>query len=359
MRKKENPEKQKDSPVSNKQRLFMVMFVLLAALSIFAVAAQSREFSLADFGEYIQNASVPWLIVAGICMLGFIFFEAFALMVLCRARNRKPTLWQGFIYSASDVYFSAITPSATGGQPASAYFMMKDGFNSMLSTAILIANLCMYTLAIVIVGGICLIFRFDIFLQYSLLSQILIIGGFLIQVALLLFFIMVLKKEQLLHKICTAVLRFLCKLRLVKNRERKQRRLDGYMERYRRNTRLITEHPKAMALCLLFNFLQRGSQIAVTMFVYIATTGKGIAESLDLLFWQSYVVLGANVIPVPGAVGVSDYMMLDGFGKIMSESQAVNLELLSRSLSFYSCVIICGISIVIQYCVLKKRGKRE
>ncbi len=357
IRDQKNTETVQDgAPLADKKQwLFMLLFVVIAAFSVWAV--MSQEFSLSDFTAYVQHASVPWLIVALLSMLGFILFEAFALLVLCRALGYRQSLWRGYIYSASDIYFSAITPSATGGQPASAYFMIKDGMNGMMVTAILIANLCMYTLAIIVIGIVCFALRFDIFLQYSMPSKILIIFGFLAQIGLLIFFFMVLKHERLLHRICSAVLRFLCKLRILKKQEEKQEKLDAYMEKYRRHSKLITEHPKAMFGCFVFNLLQRVSQIAVTMFVYAATTGKGFLEAIELWFWQGYVVLGTNCVPIPGAMGVSDYMMLDGFQNIMEKSQAVNLELLSRSFSFYSCVIICGISVLIQYFAVKKRGK--
>ena len=351
---------QTPSPLTDKKQwLFMLLFVVIAAVSVWAVLAQSQEFSLSDFVAYVRHASVPWLVAALLGMLGFIFFEAFALMALCRGLGFRSSLWSSYIYSASDIYFSAITPSATGGQPASAYFMIKDGIHGMVSTAILIANLCMYTLSIIVIGFICFFFRFDIFLQYSLPSQILIIVGFLIQVGLLVFFFLVLKHERLLHRMCNGMLRLLCKLHILKKQEEKQAALDAYMEKYRQHTKLITGHPKAMLLCFLFNFLQRISQIAVTMFVYAATTGKGFLESLELWFWQGYVVLGSNCVPIPGAMGVSDYLMLDGFRNLMDKSQAVSLELLSRSFSFYSCIILCGISVVIQYCLIKKKGKKK
>lgn len=335
----------------------MALFAVIAVVSVWAVVTQSREFSLSDFSAYVRHASIPWLVVALVSMLGFILFEAFALLVLCRALGYRQSLWRGYIYSASDIYFSAITPSATGGQPASAYFMIKDGMNGMMATAILIANLCMYTSAIIVIGFLCFFLRFDIFLQYSLPSQILIVVGFLAQIGLLIFFFMVLKHERLLQRMCNAVLRFLCKVRILKKYEEKQAKLDAYMDKYRQHSKLITDHPKAMFFCFLFNLLQRMSQIAVTMFVYAATTGKGFLEAIELWFWQGYVVLGTNCVPIPGALGISDYMMLDGFQNIMEKSQAVNLELLSRAFSFYSCVIICGISVLIQYCVVKKRGK--
>jgi len=349
---------QAQSPITDrKQWLFIPLFIAIALVSVLAVVMQSRDFSIADFAAYIKSASLPWLLAALLSMLGFIFLEACALLVLCRAFGYKPSLKQGYIYSASDIYFSAITPSATGGQPASAYFMIKDGMNGMMTTALLLANVCMYTLSIIVIGFICLILRFDIFIKYSLLSKVLIISGFVMQLCLLIFFYMVLKKDKLLHRICTTFLRLLRKLHLIKNFDKKQLKLDAYMEKYRKHSKLITGHKKALFLCFLFNLLQRASQIAVTMFVYAATSGQGIIKSFELWFWQGFVTLGANSVPIPGAMGVSDYLMLDGFKNIMEESQAVNLELLSRSFSFYSCVIICGISVLLWYCIIKRRER--
>ncbi len=355
---KENNKASESSLVSRKQVLFMLLFVLIAAMSVWAVVSQSQNFSLADFGVYIQSASLPWLIAAVAGMLGFILFEGFALQILCRAFGYRSNLRQGFIYSASDIYFSAITPSASGGQPASAYFMMKDGIDGMMTTVILVANLIMYTAAIIVIGILCFVVRFDLFLKYSLPSQILIIVGCVLQIGLLIFFYLLLRKDRLLQKLCNGVLSLLCRLHILRNREKLQAKLDAYMEQYRQYSKLISGHRKTLFLCFLFNFLQRASQIAVTMFVYAATSGKGFLESIELWFWQGYVVLGSNCMPIPGAIGVSDYLMLDGFQNIMTESEAVNLELLSRSFSFYSCVIICGIAVVAQYCINKRRTKR-
>ena len=337
----------------------MLLFSAIAVFSIWAVVSQSREFSMGDFLVYIREASIPWLLVAFLSMFGFVLFEALALGVLSNARGEKRTLWQNLTYSASDIYFSAITPSATGGQPASAYFMMKDGIGGMQATAILVANLCMYTLSIVVISFISLVFRFDIFLQFSTVSQILVIVGVILQLGLLVFFFLVLRHEKLLHRMCSGVLRFLCKIRLLKFLDEKERQLDAYMDNYRTQAKMITEHPKAMMRCFLLNFIQRSSQIAVTMFVYMATAGKSFWEMLELWFRQSYVVMGSNCIPVPGAMGVSDFMMLDSFRHIMTESQAVNLELLSRSVSFYSCVFICGAITLIQFYRIKRKGEQR
>lgn len=347
------------SPLNNrKQWLFIGLFIVIAVVTVSSVVLQSQDFSVSSFVKYIKEANIGWLLTAFSSMLGFIIFEALALLSLCRALGYRQGLWKGYSYSASDIYFSAITPSATGGQPASAYFMMKNGIEGMKATAILIANVAMYTLAIIVIGILCLIFRFDLFMEFSVPSKILIIVGFLIHAGLLIFFYMLLKCEKLLHRICSFFISLLCKIRIFRNKEEKITKLNVYMKNYRKHCDLIVGHRKSMFLCFVFNFLQRASQLAITMFIYIASTGANLLDSLCYWFMQGYVTLGANIIPIPGAMGVSDAMMLDGFSSLgLSSEAATNLELLSRSFSFYVCVIICGISTLVQYCIIKKRRK--
>lgn len=341
-----------------KQWLWSILFVVIALISILAVVLQSKDFSLSQFIKFIKSASPPWLLAAFASMLCFILFEGLALLCICKAFGYKRKLHSGYIYSASDIYFSAITPSATGGQPASAYFMVKEGIPGMVVTVALLLNLVMYTLSIIAIALICFIFHFDVFMQFETLSKILIILGSVMQIGMAAFFILLLTKDLLLHRICRATLTLLCKLRILRRGPEKQIKLDAAMENYRKHIHLLRGSGKGgmMFKVFLFNFLQRASQIAVTAFTYLATGGDP-ANAFSLWTLQGYVVLGSNSIPIPGAMGISDYIMLDGFRSIMSESAAVNLEILSRSFSFYICILICGISTLIYYQVLKKRRK--
>ena len=53
-------------------------------------------------------------------------------------------------------------------------------------------------------------------------------------------------------------------------------------------------------------------------------------------------------------MGFTDLMMYDGFCAIMPEAEAAGLEMLSRFVSFYSCVILCFIVVIIKSFVRKK-----
>lgn len=345
------------APTGKKSWLLTLVFLAIAGLTFWAVTSQIRGFSFSDFAGYIRNADPVWLIAAVLCMLAFILFEGIALLDIVRCFGYRKTPGHGFFWSAGDIYFSAITPSATGGQPASAYFMVKDGIPGMVTAVALVVNLVMYTLAILAIALICLCVRPKLFLQFGTFSGILIIVGIVVQIFLAAFFVMLLKRERTLHRICDAGLRFLAKLHLLRKPEEKREKLRIYMEDYARYAQMIKGRGKMLLRAFLLNFCQRSAQIAVTSFVFLATGGDP-AQAFDIWVLQGFVVLGSNCVPIPGAMGVSDYLMLDCYGSVLSAAEAGNLELLSRSVSFYSCILICGVAVLLKFMMLKKRRDR-
>jgi len=352
-----NPNKSDSFSVKNRI-IWTFVFIAIAVLSIWAVISQTGNFSFKSFWLFVQSSNPFWLAAAFISMLGFIFFEAFALIYICRAFGYKKGLKGGFVYSAADIYVSAITPSATGGQPASAYFMMKDGIPGTFVTAALICNLVMYTASLVTLGLLAVVCGFNTFFGFGVISKLLIISGIVVQIFLLFFFIMILLKKGLLEKLCSSVIKFLAKLRIIRKVDKKLEKLNKKMNAYSKHTTLLSGKTKLLLMVFVFNLLQRTCQILVTPLTYLASGGE-LSKAVDVFITQIYVALGANCIPVPGAMGITDYLMLDGF-EMMGISNYEFLELFSRFLSFYMCIIICGITVLFS-CISysDKRKKRK
>ena len=134
---------------------------------------------------------------------------------------------------------------------------------------------------------------------------------------------------------------------ILKNADRLEARFHSAMDRYGAYTALLRDKKKYLWRAFWINLAHRASQIAVTALCYLSMGGE-VRRVVELFTIQSSVVLGSNSIPIPGAMGVTDYLMLDAFGSIMDEARAANLELLSRSVSFYSLIIICGVIVLIR-----------
>lgn len=337
-----------------KKVLWSLVLLVLIGLTIYAIIGSNESFTFEGFVTYVKSASLGWIIAAIICMCGFFVFEALALQVLCDALGYKRPLRKCLVYSSSDIYFSAITPSATGGQPASAYFMMKDKIPGAVTTIILLVNLTLYTVSIIIIGVTCFIMRPTMIAHFSVISKIMIGVGILVQFVLLTVFLLLVYREKIITKCANFFLKIFKKMHLVKNIEKKQEKLGKVEKQYKECARAIGSHKKHIFGALICNLLQRLSLIMVSVCVFI---GIGGTKIIDAFVAQGFVVLGSNSVPIPGAVGAADYLFIDGFGHLVSDS--VSIELLSRGISFYCCIIVCGIITLIAYLMRGLKGMRR
>ncbi len=349
MRRRERRQRAQDSGLNaRRELLWSLLFLLIAAASVWMVAARTKEFTISGFGKFLHSASIPWLALAFACMLISVWSEGGAILQICRGFGHPRRSVDGFAYASADVYFSAITPSATGGQPASAFFMMRDGIPGPVSTVALLVNLIMYTLSIVVVGLLCFVLRPGVYRMFSPFARAMILAGCAIQCALVLLLMLLLKKHALLYRACDGVLRLLARLRLLRRLEGKRERLRTAIEDYRRNVELAVGQRSMLRRAFALNLLQRVLLIAVTMCAFRAS-GGATAQMLDAWTVQGFSVLGCSFVPIPGAMGVADLMLMDGLGQMMARECAANLELLSRSISFYSCILICGVVVLAKY----------
>ena len=340
-----------------KKVLWAIFTLCLSILTIFGLFHNSG-LSLSELWTNIKNSSPIWLLPAVLCMIGFIFFEGRSLVLILRTLGYPAKKRRGFLYASADIYFSSITPSATGGQPASAYFMYRDGVSAIEVTFSLILNLTMYTLALVTLGLFTLIFFPGIFLEFNTASKVMILIGIFVMILLAVFFIILLKKQSLVFKLGNIVISILHKLHIKNLAERFKTKLDTAIENYNECVVTLAGKKKLLVKTYLLNLLQRASQILVTMFCYFAMHGN-LTDGLRVFAIQTYIVLGSNFIPVPGAVGISEFMMFFGYMMLMNEEAACSLAILSRGISFYTCGIISIFTVILGYLMIFYKHRKE
>lgn len=315
------------------------VFIVLAVATIWVITENTKDFSWKKLLSYLKSANPFWMIGAFCCMLGFVVFEGVALRRLEIFFGHRRSLLQNTVYSAGDVYFSAITPSATGGQPASAMLMIRDGIPGATTAMILLVNVMIYTVSLVLIGLFCLIFFPSIFLAFSIPSRVLILVGLSLQFIFVGVLMLLIVKEKIVIGIADWCMRLLQKLHLMRNIETHRENLARTAAEYRACADALKGHTGVVVRVLLCNLGQRLCNICVTVCVCFAV-GVDLSSFVRLFVTQCYVVLGSNSVPIPGAVGVADGLFLDGFSSVLEDTACI--ELLSRGISFYLCLILCA-----------------
>lgn len=342
--------------MDKKKNLFWTLAtVIIAVVSIWSVISQAHHFSLENFWDFITNSDPVWMCLAVFWMFFYIYMEGHALFIVLKAFGYRRSIIQCTTYSAADIYFSAITPSASGGQPASAFFMMLDGMPAAVVTIALFVNLAMYTISIILVGALALIIRPAIFINFNGFSKFIIIIGYIILTCLAVGFILLIKYEQILKKICIGAIHLLNKLHFLRRVEFWENKLEEIITDYRKCANMLEGQKKRVLAAFCCNFLQRFVQICIPATV-VLSMGRSFDNAVSVWVTQAFVTIGSNCVPIPGGQGISDYLLLDGLGVMMGNDVAINLDLLSRSISFYGCMLISIIIVGIAYAYHIKNG---
>ena len=310
---------------SVKKVIWSFVSLALAVLTVKAVLDQNKRITLGQLLDSVGDFNKFWFVISALCALMYVWFEAIAIRTILKDAGYPRKRGQALIYSTADVYFSAITPSATGGQPASALFMIKDGVPAGVTTAALVLNLIMYNAALGALGIIALI----------------ISPG-------------VIRKGDKVFGLAFRLLDFLKKKGMIKSGERTRNRLIKASGDYSACSEMISGRSGLLVKTFIWNLLQRASQISVPMFLYISAGGDRRKAAM-VFSKQCLINIGYNYIPIPGAMGVADFLMLDGFKEVMGSDMAYRIELLSRGITFYLCVTLCGIITLIAHMIGRKK----
>ena len=332
----------------SKKLIWSIISFLLAILTIRVVLRQSRDISISDLVSAIGSSNKLFFILGVIAAALYVWFEGVAICSILKKSGYIRSPVKGLLYSTSDIYFSAITPSATGGQPASAFFMIRDGIPTGITTATLVLNLMMYTISIIVLGVIAIIISPMAFMEFSRLSKILITVGFATLSILALIFFVLLKNEEYIFKPLLKIFSFLCKKKVIKEKERKLSKIEKIKNDYKMCSDMISDNKNVLIRAFLWNFFQRASQLFVPMLIF-ASLGGDKLKMAEVFSKQCLVTIGYNYIPIPGGMGISDYLMIDGFSRLMGEQMAYAVEMISRGITFYICVSISGIITLIGY----------
>ena len=341
----------------NKKLIWSLLSLLLAILTITTVLSQLGEMPLQQLAESVRDADKRYLAAAAVCGALFLLLEGAAICCILRGAGYDRNVGGGLLYSASDIYFSAVTPSATGGQPASALFMVRDGIPAGVVTATLLINLILYTLSILLLGLGAAATSFRLLYGFRLISKVLIGAGFAILTGLMAMFFALLGKGEAVFGALGSLARLLHRWKLLHRLDYWLGRLDHARQDYDECAELIRGKTSMLIRAFILNFFQRASQIAVPMFTYLALGGRG-SQAAKVFASQCFINIGYNCVPVPGAMGVADFLMVDGFSDLMEFEDAIHLEVLSRSISFYICVAVSGVIVLIGSLIQRHRKRR-
>lgn len=342
--------------MTSKKRLTLQIFVLavLVGATFFCIFRQS------DVGEIfgiIRGARTWPLVLAAVSMAFFIFCDGFCVQILFKAMGTRTNIFRCAKYAYIEFFFSAITPSNSGGQPVAALAMREDGYRVTDITAVMLAVTALYKFSL-----LGLFFGFYA-ANYSFLhAQVLGMQGLLYlgiasHVLLIGLICVALYSKKLVWSLCAGILKLLCKLRIVKNPEKGMQKLAEQLENYHKCAEFMKNNLWAVVKCFAVATAQRVSLLLVPYLVYLSLGLSGV-RVWQMMGLQLLLSVSVEILPLPGGMGVSESVFLVLYEAIFGKKFLYSAVLMCRGISFYLMVPLSGLVVLgVYWAGLRKRRK--
>ena len=339
--------------MENKKKMaFNVVFLILVFAGTIYGVFHGED--LGEIARILKTVNLLWLIPGFICVIVFIWGESIIIYYMMRTLGIKRKKWTCFLFSSIGFFYSCITPSASGGQPAQIYYMRQKDIPVPVSTLVLMVITITYKAVLVLMGLGLMAFGqgfLHTYLQQILPVFYLGIGLNVICVAIL---VVLVFHNSLARSIMRGGLALLERLHLLRCKESRHEKLEAGMEKYRETAAYFKTHKLVVLNVLGITFAQRISLFLSTYFVYRAFGLQGVS-AMTILLLQAAISISVDMLPLPGGMGISEKLFLTIFVPVFTGHLLLPGMILSRGLSYYTELLLSALLTLYAHFALKKR----
>ena len=339
--------------MENKRKMvFNVVFLLLVfAGTIYGI------FHGEDLGEIVRvlkTVNITWLIPGVICVVIFIWGESIIIFYMMHTLGIHLKKWTCFLFSSVGFFFSCITPSASGGQPAQIYYMKKEKIPIPVSTLVLMIVTITYKMVLVVIGLGLMIFGRNFIREHLYnIRHIFYLGTglnvFCVTAMLILVFHPILARAILVKG-----MELLEKLHFMRHKESRLKKLNASMDQYHATAVYLKDHMKVLINVFAITVFQRFALFSATWFVYKAFGLSGTSAGVIILL-QSVISVSVDMLPLPGGMGISEKLFLMIFAPVFGSQLLLPGMILSRGLGYYTELFISAmLTIVANFTIGRK-----
>ena len=313
----------------------ILIFIILTIITYFIIFSKK---DMKNIFVAIQDVNILYILLGIICMFMYFLMEAINIKSILKNFKYNINIFKALKFTLIGFFFSSITPSSTGGQPAEIYYMSKEKISASASALALLIEVSSFLFCTISMSTIAFIINPTIIPDH--LVYLFILGTLVSLIVISIYFICK-KKKKITHKLVNSLIKLL-KIFKAKNIENIQIKIERELTKYHDSADYIKKHKKEF----LFSFIRVFIQVIFFYLVpYCIYKSFGYTQINVLKFISMQAVLYTTVsfIPLPGSVGINESVFLHIYSVAYPKELIGTSLLLTRGINFYFFVIISAI----------------
>lgn len=340
---------------SKKSYVIGAAFLLLLMAGTFYFILKDCDFAVLI--QAVKKVNPVFLAGGLLCVFLFISCEGLNISVLMKSMGQNIGVVSSIKFAFVGFYFSAITPSASGGQPMQIYFMQREQYPVSLTTLCFLIIGAVYQIVMLCFGGLMFLLKSS-FLSANIQGiHILLFYGATVNLILISLIFLIIFSPGIIRRIAGFFVGLLSKMKWLKDKEQALQTIERSIAEYRQGARHIKKNPITLGKVFLGTIVQLTAFYSVPFFVYHAMGLSGHGY-LEMIATECILMISVSSLPLPGAVGANEASFLTIFS-VFFGGDIVPAMLLSRGISFYSYLIISGIVTIVCYVRAARRMQKK
>ncbi|WP_275450840.1 lysylphosphatidylglycerol synthase transmembrane domain-containing protein [Ruminococcus flavefaciens] len=318
-----------------------------------------KEQELPEIIRDLRSANTSWIICGAAAAVLFVAGESVIIHYMLRVLEQKISFFKCLKYSFIGFFFSYITPSSTGGQPMQMYHMKKDKIKIGYSTLIMLLITIAYKSVLIIMALGFMMFNFGTVVKYSADMKWLIVLGFVLNLFFIALLLLVFIKPIWARALGIKTVGLLVKMKIMKkkNKDKYTEKLIRICDTYAMGADYIKKNLSVVFNVFVLTAIQRTFLFSITWIVYKAYGLSGMSF-MDMLTLQILIAVAVEMLPLPGAAGISEGCFLLTFTGIFGNDLVKPALLISRGLNFYLILLIGAVVTFTVHIINIRKEKR-
>jgi len=341
--------------MKKEKRKKILRFLYIIGTVLIIVMIGILDPNLVNVIDAVKTINVPLISLGFLSLVLFWLTDGLLLHHITSYIYGKTPLFKSLKVGLIGLYYGALTPFATGGQPMQVVYMKRDNIPYGTSMGIVSVKFIVYELSLCLFYVIAMLFRGGYF--YNNYKQVFWFTtlGFVINLASVILIVFIMLNENVPYKIGYGFVKFFNKLKIIKKPEKANMAIDKSIKEFHISIEYIMKYKFKVFQSVLLSIMNLLCLFAIPYFIYIAF-GHTEKSIIDLVTMQSFLCLAVSFFPLPGASGASEGGFYIFFSAYFTKVPVFIAMLIWRFISYYSVLITGGILIVIDEMVkLKKK----
>lgn len=343
-----SPASGKDDRTISKQtrsKIFNALFILGTFGMVVYFAFQSGD--ITQIGDSLKRVD-PWWLLGGFgCFLIHLSMEGGILYVFFRFQQVRVSLKQGIKVGLIGMYYSSITPAATGGQPMQVFSMKKQGIPPGITSSALAVKFFGWQCALLLLGAVAWVTNAGLIERaIGQAGKALVSVGFVLNGLMVVLVILLAISRNLVRALIIFLVKAAHKVRLVKDVQRSSSKWDAALQDFHASVDILTQHPFQFLTLFLLSLVQVTGLMSATYFVY-RSFGLNSALYTDILAVQLMLYIAASFTPLPGASGAQEGGFYLFFNSFFPSNIIFAALIIWRFITYYMSIITGFIAVAI------------